>query len=89
MGRYRVLIKPSAVKEIEAIGRKKDRQRIVGRIKRLADDPRPADCQKLSGRDLYRVRQGNFRIVYSIEDDRLIAIVVKVGHRRDVYRSRS
>ncbi len=87
MGGYRVLIKPSAVKEIEVIPRKKDRQRIVQRIQRLADDPRPPGCQKLSGRDRYRVQQGQYRIVYSIEDDNLIVYVVKVGHRKDVYRT--
>ena len=83
---YRVLIKPSAVKEIEALDSKKDRQRIVRRIQELADDPRPPGCTKLSGRDRYRVRQGRFRIVYSIEDDVLLVVVVRVGHRKDVYR---
>lgn len=87
MGRYRVLIKPSAVKEIEAVTRKKDRQRVVKRIEQLGDDPRPVGCQKLSGKDRYRVRQGQYRIVYGVEDDRLIVYVVKVGHRKDVYRA--
>ena len=86
MGRFEVFIKPSAVKEIEAISRKKDRQRIVQRIRQLADDPRPAGSQKLSGRDRYRIRQGPYRIVYAIEDDNLVVYVVKVGHRKDVYR---
>lgn len=86
MASFKVLIKPSAVKELEAISRKKDRQRIAGRIAQLGEDPRPEGCQKLSGYDRYRIRQGNYRIVYSIEDDRLIVFVVKVGHRRDVYR---
>ena len=87
MGRYRVLIKPSAVKEIEAIPRKKDRQRIVKRIAQLGDDPRPSGCQKLSGQNRYRIRQGQYRIVYGVEDDRLIVYVVKIGHRKDVYRA--
>ncbi len=86
MAGFEVLIKRSAVKEIEAIGRKKDRQRVVERIRRLADDPRPPGCQKLSGRDRFRVRQGAYRILYSIEDERLIVCVVKVGHRKHVYR---
>ena len=86
MGRFRVLIKPSALKEIEAVRRKKDRQRVVRRIEGLADNPRRPGCQKLSGRDRYRVRQGEYRIVCSIEDEELIVFVVKVGHRRDVYR---
>ena len=87
MGQYRVLIKPSAVKEIEALPRKKDRQRIVKKIEQLGDEPRPAGCQKLSGHDRYRIRQGQYRIVYGIEDDKLIVYVVKVGHRKDVYRA--
>lgn len=87
MARYSVRLKTSAAKEIEAIEPKKVRHRIVERIGRLADDPRPPGCEKLSGRlDRYRVRQGVYRIVYSIEDRELIVYVVKVGHRRDVYR---
>ncbi len=83
---YNVLIKPSAVKEIEKIPRKADRRRIVERIAALADDPRPPGSQKLSGSERYRLRQGAYRIVYAIEDDRLIVYIVKVGHRKDVYR---
>ena len=86
MAKFEILIKRSAAKEIEAISRKKDRQRIVRKIRQLAENPRPPGCQKLSGRDRYRIRQGPYRIVYSIEDDRLIVYVVKVGHRSDVYR---
>ncbi|MGB3563875.1 MAG: type II toxin-antitoxin system RelE/ParE family toxin [Thermoanaerobaculia bacterium] len=86
MAKSRVLIKPSALKEIEAVPRKKDRLRIVRRIEGLADNPRPPGCQKLSGQDRYRVRQGEYRIVYSVEDEELIVYVVKVGHRKDVYR---
>jgi len=86
VARFEILIKRSAAKEIEAISRKKDRQRIVRKIRQLAEDPRPPGCQKLSGRDRYRIRQGPYRIVYSVEDDRLIVYVVKVGHRSDVYR---
>lgn len=86
MGKYKVSIKRSAVKEIEAIPQKKERQRIIRRIGQLADDPRPPGSKKLSGRDRYRIRQGTFRIVYGIEDDELIVYVVKVGHRKDIYR---
>jgi mRNA interferase RelE/StbE len=89
VARFEILIKRSAAKEIEAISRKKDRQRIVRKIRELAEDPRPHGCQKLSGRDRYRIRQGPYRIVYSVEDDRLIVYVVKVGHRSDVYREPS
>ena len=86
MAKYRILIKPSAVKEIEAISPKKHRQRIVGRISKLADNPRPPGSEKLSGQEKYRIRQGPYQIVYSIEDQDLIVYVVKVGHRKDVYR---
>jgi len=84
--RLSVVIKPSAAKEIEAISNKKDRQRMVKRIAALGDDPRPPGFQKLSGKDRYRIRQGVYRIIYSIEDRELVVVVVKVGHRRDVYR---
>lgn len=84
--RYRIEIKRSAAKEIRAIPRKKDRQRVVARIEALADDPRPPGCVKLSGWDAYRIRQGVYRIVYTVADDTLVIEVVKVGHRRDVYR---
>ena len=86
MERYSVRIKRSAAREIEAIPTKKDRQRVVARIRSLADDPRPPGCQKLTGAEKYRVRQGRYRIVYSIEDDRLLVMVVRMAHRKDVYR---
>ncbi len=87
MARYRVAIKPSARKEIEAVGQKKDRQRIVLRIQSLAENPRPFGCEKLSGQfDRYRVREGNYRVVYSIDDRDFLVDVVKIGHRKDVYR---
>ena len=86
MARYRLLIKPSAVKEIEAIPLKRDRQRVVERISKLAEDPRPSGSEKISGQDKYRVRQGRYRILYAIEDQDLLVQVVKVGHRKDVYR---
>ncbi len=87
MASYRVLIKPSAAKEIEAVDQKRDRQRIVARILALADEPRPVGCEKLAGEsDRYRVRVGRYRILYSIADDELLVLVVRVGHRKDVYR---
>ena len=86
MGKYKVSIKRSAVKEIEAIPQKKERQRIIRRIGQLANDPHPPGSKKLSGHDKYRIRQGSYRIVYSIADSELIVVVVKVGHRKDVYR---
>ena len=86
MAKYRILIKPSAVKEIEAIPLKKDRRRIVERIRRLEENPRPPGCEKLSGQHKYRLRQGPYRIVCSIEDQDLVVYLVKVAHRKDVYR---
>ena len=85
MARYSLFIKRSAAKEIEAIPTKKDRQRVIARIASLADEPRPRGCQKLSGGEKYRVRQGRYRILYTVEDDRLVIVVVKVGDRKEVY----
>ena len=85
MESYKLLIKPSAVKEIEAIPQK-DRRRIVKRIQGLPENPRPPGCEKLSGEEKYRVRQGSYRIVYGIDDQAHEVLVVKVGHRREVYR---
>ena len=85
--RYRVRIKASAAKEIEAIEPVKVRRLVVERIRRLSEDPRPPGCEKLGGQDgRYRVRQGAYRILYSVADEVLIVHVVKVGHRREVYR---
>ena len=86
MARYDVFIKPSALKELEAVDSKKDRQRIVRAILSLAQDPRPTGCRKLSGKDKYRIRSGSYRIIYAIEDAVLVVTIVKVGHRQDVYR---
>jgi mRNA interferase RelE/StbE len=82
---YKLQIKPSAAKELEALP-PKERRRIVTRIRKLATDPRPSGSEKLSGHQLYRVRQGNYRILYVIEDAQLSLVVIKIGHRRDVYR---
>jgi mRNA interferase RelE/StbE len=81
---YKVIIKRSAEKEIEALPLK-DRRRVVAKIQSLADNPRPPGCEKLSGADKYRLRQGDYRILYEIIDRDLIITVVRVGHRRDVY----
>jgi len=82
---YRLLIKPSAAKELEALP-KKDRQRLVTRLHQLSTDPRPLGCEKLSGHDLFRIRQGNYRVLYSIQDEMLVVLVIRIGHRREVYR---
>ena len=87
MASYRVLITPSAAKEIEAVDQKKDPQRIVASILALADEPRPVESEKLAGQsDRYRIRIGRFRVVYSIADDDLVVLVVRVANRKDVYR---
>ena len=85
MARYSLRIKPSAVREIEAIPQKSHRQRVISRIRQLAEDPRPPGSDKLSGADKYRVRQGIYRIVYAIVDADLVVYVVKVGHRSSVH----
>lgn len=81
MASYELRIKESATKELEAVGQKRDRSRIVARIRRLAEEPRARGCEKLSGLDRYRVRQGNYRILYTVDDDASIVTVVKIGHR--------
>ena len=85
MARYRVIVKESVSKDLKKIP-KKDVIRILSAIRTLAENPRPPQSKKLSGQDRYRLRQGNYRILYSIEDDLLIVCVVKVAARRDVYR---
>jgi len=82
---YRLLVKPSAVKELETLP-VKDRRRIAGKIRKLASDPRPAGAEKLSGQEKNRLRQGNYRVLYSVDDADLSLVVVNIGHRRDVYR---
>ena len=86
MESYRLRIKRSAAKELEAVADRSDRRLIVGRMRSLADDPRPRGCEKLSGLEQYRVRQGSYRIIYHVDDQKMVLTVVKIGHRRDVYR---
>jgi len=87
---YRVLIKKSAAKELEEVAGKKDRERIARRIQALAADPRPSGVEKLSGTsEKYRIRQGNFRIVYEIQDEVLLVYVVRIADRKEVYRKRN
>ena len=88
MARYRIRLKASAAKEIENIEPQEVRGQVVARIAGLAENPRPQGCEKLSGKhDRYRIRQGVWRIVYSIVDQELVVFVVKVGHRSDVYKN--
>ena len=85
MAEYKIFFKRSAVKDFDPIP-KKDLQRIIKRIDSLKEDPRPPGCEKLTGQERYRIRQGNYRIIYSIQDQELTIWGVKVGHRRDIYR---
>ena len=85
MGKYRIELKKSVLKDFDSLS-KKDLQRILVAIELLADDPRPPQSKKLSGMDQYRLRQGNYRILYSIKHDLLIVFVVAVGHRKEIYR---
>ena len=85
MAEYEILLKESVYKDLKTIP-KADLRKILSRIKKLSDDPRPAGCEKLTGQERYRLRQGRYRIVYSIQDDKLTIWVVKVGHRKDIYR---
>jgi mRNA interferase RelE/StbE len=82
---YRLLIKPSAAKELEGLPLT-DRRRVVARMQGLSAQPRPPGCEKLTGHDLFRVRQGKYRIVYEVQDHDLTVIIFKIGHRGDVYR---
>ncbi len=86
MARYELLIKPSALKELERVRSRKDRQRIVRRMNDLSVDPRPPGCQKLSMEPRYRLRTGDYRVLYEVDDDRSVVTITKIGHRRDVYR---
>ena len=86
MERYSIVFKKSVLKDLKRIPQK-DVRRIVAAIKALADNPRPPQSSKLSGDDKYRLRSGSYRILYAIEDDKLIVCVVKVRHRKDVYRA--
>ncbi len=85
MDGYKVLIKPSAVQELEDILRH-DRERIAQRIQKLAGNPRPPGCEKLSAEEKYRVRQGEYRVIYAIDDAARTVLVVKIAHRREAYR---
>ena len=85
MAAYRVYFRESVATDFAAVP-KSDLKKILQRIRTLAEDPRPSGCEKLTGQERYRVRQGRYRILYSIHDKELTVWVVKVGHRKDVYR---
>ena len=86
MAGYEVFIKPSALKELDSLGTRKLRRAIAARISALARDPRPPGCRKLADQERFRIRLGTYRIVYSGDDAHRTVLVVKVGHRKDIYR---
>jgi mRNA interferase RelE/StbE len=86
MASYELVFRKSVAKDLRVLP-KKDVKRIMQRICSLAEDPRPAGCEQLSSQQRFRVRQGVYRIIYEINDGRLMVLVVKVGHRREVYRN--
>ena len=85
MAAYKILFKKSVQKDFNSIP-KKDLNKIIDRIKLLGEDPRLPGCEELTGQQRYRLRQGRYRILYSIQDDELTVWVVKVGQRKDIYR---
>jgi mRNA interferase RelE/StbE len=85
MAEYKIYFKESVEKDFRTIP-KKDLKKIVLRIQALSRDPRPPGHEKLTGQERYRIRQGHYRIIYSIQDKEFTVWVVKIGHRKDVYR---
>ena len=86
MARFELRFKPSVAKDLRGIP-KTEVRRLLKRIEALGNDPRPTGCEKLTGRELYRIRQRVYRIVYSVDDAAVVIEVIKVGHRREVYRT--
>ena len=85
MARYKIFFRESVRKDLGVLP-KKEIQKNLHRIEALSEDPRPSGCEKLTGEEKYRIRQGRYRIVYWIRDQELTVWVVKIGHRKDVYR---
>jgi len=86
MGVSKIFFKKSVEKDLTRV-RKNELKKIIERITALADNPRPPGCEKLTGLERYRIRQGHYRILYSIQDYELTTWVVKVAHRKDVYKT--
>jgi mRNA interferase RelE/StbE len=85
MGKYRVVFRKSVAQDLRSIPNR-DLRKILTTIETLSEEPRPSGVEKLSGQDRYRIRQGNYRIIYEINDKEVIVVVVKVEHRKEVYR---
>jgi mRNA interferase RelE/StbE len=85
MGKYKVVFRKSVARDLRSIPNR-DLPKILNAIESLSEDPRPSEVEKLSGQDRYRIRQGSYRIIYEIIDEDVVVVVVKVGHRKDVYR---
>ena len=85
MASYKLVFKKSVAKDLRTISNP-DLKRILARMRTLAEDPRPPGTEKLSGEDKYRLRQGNYRILYTVNDADICVVIVKVGHRREGYR---
>jgi mRNA interferase RelE/StbE len=82
---YELVVRPSVYRDVKGIP-PRELKRILERMEALRVDPHPANSVKLSGQESYRIRQGNYRIIYEIEDARRVVVVSKVGHRREIYR---
>ena len=85
MVEYSIYFRESVEKDLKSVPGN-DTRKILNRIKSLVKNPRPSGCEKLTGQERYRVRQGHYRIVYSIQDKEATVWIVKVGHRKDIYR---
>lgn len=83
MERFELRFKRSVAKDLRGVPRE-GVNRILARAELLRDNPRPPDSEKLAGHELYRVRQGDYRIVYSIDDGTVVVEVIKIGHRREI-----
>lgn len=85
MGRYKLVFRRSVAKDMRRLSNK-DVARIMERIDELSENPRGFGCEKLTEQERYRVRQGDYRIIYEIHDDVIVVEIVQVGHRREIYR---
>jgi mRNA interferase RelE/StbE len=86
MAEYRIAVSATAERQIRKLN-DSDRQRVVHVIKKLKGEPRPRGCRKLQAYDdIYRIRVGVFRILYSVEDNRLLILILKFGHRKSIYQ---